>query len=305
MSPDPPERLTRAARWAASADWPMAVLGLAVVPILLVEEQSTSQSLQAAALAANWLIWVAFAGDLVVRWAADGFRARFLRRGWLNLAIVLVTIPVSVDLLRGVLAVRAARALRLVRLVRIGGVARLTFRRYNEALARRRFHYVTAIAAAVVGLGAVGLYLLESDRNPSVGTMGDAVWWAIVTATTVGYGDISPMTLEGRAIAVVLMLVGIGVIGLFTATVSSYMFAGEEGGVSNAELLERLDRIERLVGELHRAQGGRAGATPAGAGPDGGGAGPVQPVATARRPDSTALSHGPRREDDAAPLPTP
>jgi hypothetical protein len=66
---------------------------------------------------------------------------------------------------------------------------------------------------------------------------------------------------EGDDRSVVLMLVGIGVIGLFTATVSGYMFSSEEGGVSNAELAERLDRIERLLAQMQSSASRESEAT--------------------------------------------
>jgi voltage-gated potassium channel len=75
---------------------------------------------------------------------------------------------------------------------------------------------------------------------------GDALWWAIATVTTVGYGDKYPVTAGGRGIAVVLMLVGIGLIGVLTATVASY-FVEEKADREKAELTDRLDRIERWL----------------------------------------------------------
>jgi voltage-gated potassium channel len=66
------------------------------------------------------------------------------------------------------------------------------------------------------------------------------LWWSVVTATTVGYGDVSPVTAEGRVIAVGLMLLGIGFVGVFTAAISSEFF--DHGRVNHVE--ERLARIE-------------------------------------------------------------
>jgi voltage-gated potassium channel len=68
--------------------------------------------------------------------------------------------------------------------------------------------------------------------------------WAVVTETTVGYGDVSPVTLEGRLIAVVLMLTGIGVIGVFTATVASLFFEQEKES-ELASVVARLDAIDQ------------------------------------------------------------
>jgi voltage-gated potassium channel len=95
-----------------------------------------------------------------------------------------------------------------------------------------------------VSIGAVGIYLLE--RGQTVDTLGDAYWWAIVTVTTVGYGDVSPKTGEGRLIAAVLMLVGIGVIGVFTATLASFFLTKNEPS-EIARLEERLSQIEEKL----------------------------------------------------------
>lgn len=236
-------------RVAAVLDWPLMLLALAVVPVVLLEQSGSTADVRRWAGYGNWVIWCAFAFDFLVRWGGEGFRAAHLRRAWGHLLLVVITIPVTVEALRGLLALRSLRLPRLLRLVRVGAVGVPMTQRLREGLVRRRFHYVCAVAATGVVLGAIGLYLLEGADNAAVGTVGDALWWAIVTATTVGYGDISPATLEGRVIAALLMLVGIGVIGIFTASIASQMF-GDEEGVTNEPLAARLARLETLVLEL-------------------------------------------------------
>ena len=79
------------------------------------------------------------------------------------------------------------------------------------------------VGTIAVSLGALGIYVLE--RGITVESLGDAYWWAIVTVTTVGYGDVSPKTTEGRLVATALMIVGIGVISVFTATLASFFLS--------------------------------------------------------------------------------
>jgi voltage-gated potassium channel len=140
--------------------------------------------------------------------------------------------------------------LRLLRLIRAGAVAGIGLRLSRRLFGRRRFHYTALVAIAVVFMGALGVFLFEAGENRSIGSFGDALWWAVVTATTVGYGDVSPVTLEGRLIAVVLMLTGIGVIGVFTATVASVFF--EEDRTDLADIRERLSAIEQKLDTLLR-----------------------------------------------------
>lgn len=140
------------------------------------------------------------------------------------------------------------RLLRLLRFVRAGAVAGIGLRLARRVFGRRKFHYTALVAVAVVLLGAFGVFIFEAGANRSIGSFGDALWWAIVTATTVGYGDVSPVTVEGRLIAVVLMLTGIGVIGVFTATVASLFF--EQDRSELADVAARLEAIERKIDML-------------------------------------------------------
>jgi voltage-gated potassium channel len=78
-------------------------------------------------------------------------------------------------------------------------------------------------------------------------TMWDGVWWAIVTVTTVGYGDFYPSDVEGRLIGIAVMLLGIGFISVLTATIASQLIQNDTG---SDEVLETLRRIEADVAEL-------------------------------------------------------
>jgi Ion channel/PD-(D/E)XK nuclease superfamily len=148
--------------------------------------------------------------------------------------------------------VRGLRALRLLRLLRLlRAVAFLTIglKFAHRALQHHQFHYVVLFATAVVGSGAIGIYVVERGTNRAIESFPDALWWAVVTATTVGYGDVSPVTAEGRLIAVVVMITGIAVVSAFTATIASYLF-GRDKESEAAKLEARLGSIEVKLDEL-------------------------------------------------------
>jgi voltage-gated potassium channel Kch len=100
---------------------------------------------------------------------------------------------------------------------------------------------------AVMLLCAFGLYISESGVNPAVEGPLDAVWWGLTTMTTVGYGDVFPMTPEGRIAAAVLMILGIGLYSLITATVTSFL-------LSDDKAIDIAGQLERLA-VLHAAGG--------------------------------------------------
>jgi voltage-gated potassium channel len=235
----------REARLLAALEWPLAFLALLVVPVLVVEDSATDPQIRRWANIANWTIWSAFCADFILRWRLDG-RLNFLRLAWFDLALIVATPPFLVpDAVQGA---RSLRALSVLRLFRAGALASMGLRAARKSFAGRKFHLVALFAAATVLLGATGVFLLERGTNKSIASFGDALWWSIVTATTVGYGDVSPSTTEGRVIAVFLMLVGIGVIGVFTATVASY-FLEQERSHDNT-LDARLEAIEKKLDSL-------------------------------------------------------
>ena len=90
---------------------------------------------------------------------------------------------------------------------------------------------------------SLSIWRVESESNGPIKDLPDAVWWAMTTVTTVGYGDTYPVTPEGRAIGVILMLIGIGVFGTVTASVAAFFVESSEVDKLD-DIRESLKRIE-------------------------------------------------------------
>ncbi|MCU0507799.1 MAG: ion transporter [Anaerolineae bacterium] len=152
---------------------------------------------------------------------------------------------------------RIFRLFRVARILRVGGPKRVlhefTSRRAESAL------YVTVIMALLVILfGSVSVMYYEVRApDPNIKTGGDAVWWSLVTITTVGYGDRYPTSAGGRMVGVLTMIVGIGLFGVLTSVMATKFLQPKEDAEPPAtradteqlmaqlrELSERLDRLE-------------------------------------------------------------
>ncbi len=238
---------TRYDRLTKALEWPMVILALAVIPALLLDDGDSTPATHAIASAVNWVVWLAFCAEFGLRLAVAPDRSRLVRTSWFDIVLIAITPPFGVPgSLQGLRAVRALRVLRLVRALAFLGIGIKTSRR---VLKHRKFHYVLLLTAGVMVLGATGLYVAERGKNETVTSFWDALWWAMSTTTTVGYGDIYPMTGEGRAIAVLLMLTGIGVIGVFTATIASLFMIEDEEDEFNG-IHKRLNDIEAKLDRL-------------------------------------------------------
>jgi len=208
------------------------------VPLTIVEVNGQNG---ASFQAADWAIWSVFAVDYVVGLAVAEDRTRFLISAWLSLLVVVISFPLLPSLFGLVRLARLARLLRLVRLVAFG--ARLVTA-LKATVGRRGFLYVCALFILLLVMAGAIMSLVEPQTVK--GNMWDGMWWAVVTATTVGYGDISPATPAGRLVAVALMLFGIGLTATLAASVAAY-FVNQDSGDDLAEVVARLDRVERLL----------------------------------------------------------
>ncbi len=187
------------------------VLGALIVDTLFVLPTETSILL-------NYIdntICGFFFVEFFIRFYKAESKLGFMRWGWIDL---LSSIPMV-----GIL--RAGRILRLIRLLRVIRAFRSTRNLVNHIFANKAqgaFTSISVIAILLVIFSAIGILQVENDPNSNIKTAEDAIWWAYVTITTVGYGDKFPVTTEGRIIAAILMTAGVGLFGTFTAFVASW-----------------------------------------------------------------------------------
>ncbi|MCA1703451.1 MAG: potassium channel family protein, partial [Actinobacteria bacterium] len=154
---------------------------------------------------------------------------------------------------------RSARALRWLKLVRLTAFVGEASQEARRLFVRHGLQHVLLVTVLVT-VGVSGLVLaVEETADGSIGDFGDALWWAISTVTTVGYGDTVPTTAVGRGLAVILMITGIALFGVVTANLATFILergspdsqaattAPENIGPQLDEILRRLERIEERL----------------------------------------------------------
>lgn len=223
-------------------DLPMIVLSLGFVVVLVVPAAypHLSPTARSELNAADYGLWAAFFVEYVALVATAPRRWEYVRRHPFDL--LLVAIPFLRPL-------RALRALRV--LVAFGTAAQ---RSREKVLSR------AALAAAVVAVTMVmlmALVVLDAERDASgsnLRTFGDALWWAAATITTVGYGDHYPVTAAGRAVAVVLMVTGISLLGIVTATIAAWFvkITGQERDDQMQQLRADLTAVRQMLEQQSR-----------------------------------------------------
>ncbi|WP_112479170.1 potassium channel family protein [Vibrio variabilis] len=189
-----------------------------------------------------------FLVDFVIRFIKPSNKLEFMRWGWIDL---LSSIPM-LD------AFRYGRVVRVVRVLRILKAARSTKVILNHVFRNKpkgTFSLVATISILLVIFGAIAMLQLEAGNpDANIHNAHDALWWAFVTITTVGYGDFYPITFEGRVVAGVIMTAGVGLFGSFTAYVASIFLEDTDGyDASNNELLEELKLLRKEVADLNHA----------------------------------------------------
>ncbi|WP_406832498.1 potassium channel family protein [Pedococcus sp. KACC 23699] len=206
-------------RWERRSEVPLLLLALAFLvayawPVL---DPRIDPTLATFLDYISWTVWAAFAIDFAVRLALARDRGNYAVRHWYDVA--LIVLPV----------------LRPLRLLRLLAFVRILNRSAVGNLAGRVTTYVIGAAVMAVGLGAVAALDAEQDApNANITTIGDALWWAATTVTTVGYGDRYPVTTTGRVIAVMLMVVGIALVGAITASIAAWFVSSLEDDKRNA-----------------------------------------------------------------------
>lgn len=178
----------------------------------------------------NLAVWAIFAVDYFARLALSTDRKAFLRR---NIVDLLAIMPA--EFFRGL---RVLRVARLFRLVRAGSVMARVLRDVRGVAHTNGLNWVLIVSLGTVLAGATVVWVVE----PGIGSFADAVWWSTVTATTVGYGDLAPQNGLARVVAIVLMLVGIGTIGMLTGSIATY-FLGDDDGAADPDIEHIRERL--------------------------------------------------------------
>jgi voltage-gated potassium channel len=200
--------MTRLSSWERGVEWPLVTAAVIFLeayatPIL---DRGASQGVRTTCEIVLYVTWSAFIVDYLTRLCLAERRARYFLRHLPDLIM---------------LAVPMLRPLRLLRLLVL---LKMLNRRGAKSLRGRVAVYVGSAATTVIFCAALAVLDAERTRaGANITTFGDALWWAVSTVTTVGYGDLYPVSAEGRLIAVGLMLTGIALIGVVTATVASWL----------------------------------------------------------------------------------
>ncbi len=239
-------REARLERYERVSDWPLfglAVVFLAVYAVDVLAEH-LSPDWHETLRVIDYVIWALFALDYVIRISLASDHVRYWWRHLLDLLIIVLPV------------LRPLRMLRLVILLRVLN------RRVAATLRGRILVYGMSSAVLLVFCGA--LAMLDAERNDAdaqIRTFGDALWWAVTTILTIGYGDRVPVTTEGRFVAVGLMISGVLLFGAVTASFATWLVdrvrieEEEAEAVTRHDLLAvhaQLDRIEARVTDAAR-----------------------------------------------------
>ena len=166
-----------------------------------------------------------------VEWLITGiFIAEFGSRLWASLSRPMYVRDHAVDLVSCVPPVRWLRWFRLLRLLRLvrafAGVGR-AMTHANRLARHRGLVWLLVAWSAVMLLCSTALYAAEFGINKTIAGPLDALWWGLTTMTTVGYGDVIPVTADGRIAAAVLMILGIGLYSAITAVLTSFLVSAD------------------------------------------------------------------------------
>lgn len=225
-------------RWESRADVPLtiaAVLFLAAyaVPIL---DPNLGSGVRHTFSTITWVTWSMFAVDYLVRLFMTRHRWDFVKGNLIDLAVVVL--PVFGPL----------RALRLITLLTV-------LNRYAGSSLRGRVAIYVSGSVAII-LFVAALAELDAERgqpHANIETFGESLWWAVVTMSTVGYGDFYPTTVGGRLVGVGLMLSGIALLGVVTGSIASWFLARVREVDINAENATRHD-IHTLSEQVNQLQ---------------------------------------------------
>ena len=234
---------TKLQRWERHAEWPLAAAALLFLVLFSRQVLAQPQGPEAHIVwAVNWAIWGLFLVDYVVRLCLADNRWHWFLRHLLDFAIV--TLPL----------------LRPLRLLRLLVLIEALQKAIGDAFRGRIVVYT--VSGVMLLIYTSSLAVFDKERylhGATINSFGKALWWSITTVTTVGYGDVYPVTNTGRVIAVLLMIGGISLVGVVTAALASWVIerVAEEESVMQTATVAHIDELRneiRALGKELRAR---------------------------------------------------
>lgn len=237
MSNDEPTRL--------SSSYDIFILALTLISLgtlVILVVPGINEEAREVAFFLDTLICLVFLFDFFLTLIRAPDKLAYLKWGWMDFLGSLPALP----------AFRLFRLWRFVRVVRILRRARIRdlWRTFRERRAESTLLITIFLVILVLGFTSFVILIFEAPApQANITTATDAIWWSLVSVTTVGYGDRFPVTQQGRLVAVLLMVVGIGLFSVVTSYLSSGFLAPGDGK-QNDELAEMRARLEAIEGQL-------------------------------------------------------
>jgi len=217
----------RLSTWRRRTDLPLLVMAVGSLPLLLLEVVASrlSETDRTFLFIVNVLVFVAFAIDYLVELAVTYNRPLYVRTQWASLIIVISQLLAILPALGFLGILRGARALRVIgtlsRVIGIGAASREQGRRFFK---ERAASVAFGVAGFTLITSAVAFTVAEDvGEGRRIHSFFDALWWSASTITTVGYGDIYPVTAAGKIVAVFTMVVGVSTLAVVTARIAQFL----------------------------------------------------------------------------------
>jgi voltage-gated potassium channel len=241
---DPEQHLHQ---WEHLTAYPLTFLSILFIAVYAwpILDPGLDEQWRSACELGDLLIWGVFCFEYVTRLLLSADKIRFVRTHWFDLSVLILPV------------LRPLRALRLLNALRVLNRHAVSWTRGRLAL------YVVATTGLIVLIA--GLAVLEAERGrpgSNIDSYPQALWWAVCTITTVGYGDLYPQTVEGRLVALALMVGGLGLIGFTTGSLASWIVdqlsdaERPNGAATRADIALLLHEVRKLRAEVAELRGG-------------------------------------------------
>ena len=217
--------------WRKWTDLPLLVLAIGSLPLLLLEfvADRLTQSDRNFLFAVNFIVFLSFVTDYVVELILCKRKSHYLRHEWLSLFIWVTQLLALLPALGFFGLLRGARALRvLVTVSRLVGIGFSATHERRKMFKKNALKFGLGLSGFTVISSSVAFTLAEDvGQRGRIDSFFDALWWSACTVTTVGYGDVYPVTQTGRMIAIFTMLVGVSSLAIVTARIAQFLISDE------------------------------------------------------------------------------